>query len=119
MTYSITKYTYNKAKQIGVSVKPSTNKTKKIDVYKKIKGKGLRNGLRNELRNGLRNGLRNENTLIKVASVGAYGMNDYPTYMKKNGLKYAKTRRRLYKIRHNKDRKTRGTPGWYADKLLW
>jgi len=96
MAYSITKYTYNKAKQFGVSVKPSTNKTKKIDVYKKIKGKEH-----------------------KVASVGAYGMNDYPTYMKKNGLKYAKTRRRLYKIRHNKDRKTRGTPGWYADKLLW
>ena len=103
MTYSITKYTYNKAKQIGVSVKPSTNKTKKIDVYKKIKGKGL----------------RNENTLIKVASVGAYGMNDYPTYMKKNGLKYAKTRRRLYKIRHQKDRTRSGSPGWYADKLLW
>ena len=99
MTYSITKYTRNKAKQIGVSVKPSTNKTKKIDVYKKIKGKG--------------------NTLIKVASVGAAGMNDYPTYMKKKGIQYAKTRRRLYKIRHNKDRKTRGTPGWYADKLLW
>lgn len=101
MTYSITKYTYNKAKQFGVSVKPSTNKTKKIDVYKKGKG------------------LRNENTLIKVASVGAAGMNDYPTYMKKNGIQYAKTRRRLYKIRHNKDRKTKGTPGWYADKLLW
>ena len=97
MTYLITKYTYNKAKQFGVSVKPSTNKTKKIDVYKKGK----------------------ENTLIKVASVGAAGMNDYPTYMKKNGIQYAKTRRRLYKIRHNKDRKTRGTPGWYADKLLW
>lgn len=101
MTYSITKYTYTKAKQFGVLVKPSTNKTKKIDVYKK--GKGLKNG----------------NTLIKVASVGAAGMNDYPTYMKKNGIQYAKTRRRLYKIRHNKDRKTRGTPGWYADKLLW
>jgi hypothetical protein len=97
MTYSITKYTYNKAKQFGVSVKPSTNKTKKIDVYKKGK----------------------ENTLIKVASVGAAGMNDYPTYMKKKGIQYAKTRRRLYKIRHNRDRKTRGTPGWYADKLLW
>ena len=96
MTYSITKYTYNKAKQFGVLVKPSTNKTKKIDVYKKIKGKEH-----------------------KVASVGAYGMNDYPTYTKKNGIQYAKTRRRLYKIRHNKDRKTRGTPGWYADKLLW
>ena len=96
MTYSITKYTYNKAKQLGVTVKHSTNKTKKIDVYKKIKGKEH-----------------------KVASVGAYGMNDYPTYTKKKGLQYAKTRRRLYKIRHNKDRKTRGTPGWYADKLLW
>ena len=96
MTYSITKYTYNKAKQIGVLVKPSTNKTKKIDVYKKIKGKEH-----------------------KVASVGAYGMNDYPTYMKKQGLQYAKTRRRLYKIRHQKDRTRLGSPGWYADKLLW
>ena len=57
MTYSITKYTYNKAKQFGVLVKPSTNKTKKIDVYKKIKGKEH-----------------------KVASVGAYGMNDYPIF---------------------------------------
>ena len=101
MTYSITKYTYNKAKQFGVSVKPSTNKTKKIDVYKKSKNR------------------KKGNTLIKVASIGAAGMNDYPTYAKKRGLQYAKTRRRLYKIRHNKDRKTRGTPGWYADKLLW
>ena len=96
MSYSITKYTRDKAKQIRVLVKPSTNKTKKIDVYKKIKGKEY-----------------------KIASIGAAGMNDYPTYIKKNGLKYAKTRRRLYKIRHNKDKKTRGTSGWYADKLLW
>ena len=97
MTYSITKYTYTKAKQFGVLVKPSTNKTKKIEVYKKGKG----------------------NTLIKVASVGAAGMNDYPTYMKKKGIQYAKTRRRLYKIRHQKDRTRLGSPGWYADKLLW
>ena len=76
------------------------NKTKKLDVYKKIKNK---------------NGVIEK----KVASIGAYGMNDYPTYTKKKGIQYAKTRRRLYKIRHNKDRKTRGTPGWYADKLLW
>ncbi len=97
MTYFITKYTRNKAKQFGVLVKPSTNKTKKIDVYKKGKG----------------------NTLIKVASVGAAGMNNYPTYMKKKGIQYAKTRRRLYKIRHQKDRTRLGSPGWYADKLLW
>ena len=25
----------------------------------------------------------------------------------------------LYKKRHTKDRTKRGTPGWYADKLLW
>jgi len=52
--YSITNYTYKQAKKIGVVVKPSTNKTKKIDVYKKGK---------------------------KLASVGANGMNDFPTYI--------------------------------------
>ena len=92
MPYNITKYTYKQANKLGVTVKPSTNKTKKIDVYKKNK---------------------------KIASVGAYGMNDYPTYMQKMGSQYAKTRRRLYKIRHNKDRKEKWTNGWLADKLLW
>lgn len=92
MPYNITKYTYKKAKKLGVTVKHSTNKTKKIDVFK----------------NG-----------EKVASVGAYGMNDFPTYIKKNGMKFAKTRRRLYRIRHEKDRHEKGTPGFYADKLLW
>jgi hypothetical protein len=92
MPYQITQYTYNRAKKLGVQVKPSTNKTKKIDVFKNGK---------------------------KLASVGAYGMNDYPTFMKKRGEKYAKTRRRLYKIRHTKDRKIRGSRGWFADQLLW
>ena len=90
--YKITAYTYKKAKQLGVSVKPSTNKTKKIDVCKRDK---------------------------KVASIGANGMSDYPTYIKTHGIKYANTRRKLYKIRHKKDRTIRGTPGYYADKLLW
>ena len=92
MPYKITKYTYRQAKKIGVSVRPAKNKTKKIDVFKKDR---------------------------KIASVGAYGMNDFPTYMIKRGIKYAKTRRRLYKIRHEKDRKTKWTNGWLADKLLW
>jgi hypothetical protein len=90
--YKIKKYTYNKAKKLGLEVKPSTNKTKKIDVYKKGK---------------------------KVAAVGAAGMNDYPTYIEKRGLQYAKTRRRLYKMRHEKDRHIKGSHGWYADQLLW
>jgi hypothetical protein len=92
MPYTITKYTYKQAKKLGVTVRPSTNKTKKIDVYKKDK---------------------------KVASVGAQGMNDFPTFMKLNGKKYAQTRRKLYKMRHEKDRHVKGSRGWYADKLLW
>jgi len=90
--YFITKYTCKQAKKLGVVVKPSTNKTKKIDVFKQGK---------------------------KVASVGARGMNDFPTYMRKRGLAFAKTRRRLYKMRHEKDRHATGSPGYYADKLLW
>ena len=86
MPYTITKYTYRQAKKMGVTVKPSTNKTKKIDVIKQGK---------------------------KIASVGAYGMNDYPTYMKLKGNKYAKTRRRLYKMRHEKDRKTKRVHSMY------
>ena len=92
MPYAITNYTYKQAKKIGVVVKPSTNKTKKIDVYKKGK---------------------------KVASVGARGMGDFPSYIKTRGVKYAKERRRLYKIRHDKDRHLKGSRGWYADNLLW
>ena len=92
MPYQITNYTYKQARKMGVTVKPSTNKTKKIDVYKNNH---------------------------KIASVGAYGMNDFPTYMKLRGKKFANTRRRLYKMRHDKDRKKKWTNGWLADKLLW
>jgi hypothetical protein len=77
---------------MGVEVRPSTNPSKKIDVFKRGK---------------------------KVAMVGARGMNDFPTYIQKKGIIFAKTRRRLYRIRHEKDRHIKGTSGWYADKLLW
>lgn len=90
--YKITKYSYKQAKKFGVIIKPSTNKTKKIDIFKNGK---------------------------KIESVGAYGMNDYPTYIKKKGVKYAKTRRRLYKMRHEKDRHIKNSAGYYADKILW
>ncbi len=92
MKYSITNYTRKRAKQIGVIVKPSTNPAKKIDVFRKSR---------------------------KIASVGAAGMNDFPTYIRTRGLTYAKTRRRLYKMRHERDRHTKWTNGWLADKLLW
>ena len=90
--YKIKSYTYKKAAKLGVVVKPSTDKIHKIDVYKKDK---------------------------KIASIGAYGMNDYPTYILKKGLTYAKTRRKLYKIRHEKDRHKKWSRGWLSWKLLW
>jgi hypothetical protein len=97
MSYRIKRYTYNQAEKLGVEVKPSRTKGKKIDVFKKGK---------------------------KVASVGALGMNDFPTFMEKEkkGLipdGTANRRRKAYKSRHEKDRHVRGSKGYYADKLLW
>ena len=54
-----------------------------------------------------------------VTSVGARGYLDYPTYKKLFGKKVADQRRKLYKARHEKDRKVKGTPGYFADQLLW
>jgi hypothetical protein len=90
--YVITAYTRNQAKLLGVAVKLSTNKAKKIDVFKNSK---------------------------KIASVGATGYEDYPTFIKSHGKEYAEKRRALYKIRHNDDRKVKWSNGYLADKLLW
>lgn len=92
MAYQITAYTRKQAKKLGVVVKPSKVAGKKIDVYK----------------NG-----------EKVASVGALGMGDYPTFIREKGKTYADIRRSLYKQRHEKDRHIKGSNGFYADKLLW
>ena len=97
MMYKITNYSKQKAKSLGVTIKPSSNKKKKIDVFKKGE---------------------------KIASIGAMGMNDYPTYKSKErqGLVpkgTAEKRRALYKQRHSKDRNVKGTNGYYADKILW
>ena len=97
MAYNILPYSFRKAKDLGVEIKPSKNLLKKIDVFKNSK---------------------------KVASIGARGMNDFPTYLAKEKKGYyekgyAKERRKLYKIRHEKDRHKIGSNGWYADKILW
>ena len=89
MVYNITDYSYKQAKLLGVQIKPSTNKKKKIDVFKDDK---------------------------KIASSGFYGMMDYPTYIKEKGKAYANERRRLYHIRHSKDKSLNG---FYAKKILW
>lgn len=89
MDYKITTYSKLKAKQLNVKITPSTNSKKKIDVYKNN---------------------------VKIASVGALGYSDYPTYIIKNGKSYADERKRLYNIRHKNDK---GINGFYAKKLLW
>lgn len=90
--YLITRYTRERAKKLGVTVKQSSNKEKKIDV---IKNK------------------------VVIASVGATGYSDYPTYIRTHGVDYANRRRKLYKIRHNYDRKIVNSNGYWADNLLW
>jgi hypothetical protein len=79
MSYAITDYTRRKAKQIGVQVKPSTRKFKKLDVF----------------RDG-----------EKIASIGDTRYLDFPTYKKRFGDQVAEERRRLYHARHT--RKTQG-----------
>tara|TARA_Y100000114_G_scaffold43173_2_gene38604 strand:+ start:4959 stop:5270 length:312 start_codon:yes stop_codon:yes gene_type:complete len=93
MSYTITAYTKRQAKRLGVIVKPSTRKGKKIDVFSKD-GK-------------------------KLASIGALGMGDFPTFTKTKGKEFALKRQKAYKSRHQKTRTKVGTPSYYADQLLW
>jgi hypothetical protein len=95
--YIITAYTQAQARKLGVTVKHSKTHGKKLDVFK----------------NG-----------EKVATIGAIGYADYPTFMRlerqgKVATGTAVRRRKAYKMRHEKDRHIRNSNGWYADKLLW
>lgn len=90
--YKITPYTYKEASKHGVEVKPSTKVGKKIDVFKNGK---------------------------LIASVGATGYLDYPTFIQEKGKEYADKRRALYKQRHYKDLSVVGSGGWWANALLW
>ena len=90
MTYKITDYSYQQAKKLNVEIKPSSNKKKKIDVFKNDK---------------------------KIASIGAVGYNDYPTFIIKKSLDYANQRKKLYRLRHKKDLNSGN--GYFANKILW
>jgi len=80
------------AKRIGVEIYSSSNKKKKLSVYK----------------NG-----------VKVADIGARGYMDYDMYLRHFGKDYASERKRLYKIRHQKYRLIKDTPAYYSDRILW
>ena len=91
--YRITQYSKDQAQRLGVIIKQSTVQGKKIDVFNK-KGD-------------------------KLASIGAIGYGDYPTFIREKGFEYADKRRKLYKNRHEKDRHVRGSAGFFADRILW
>ena len=96
MSYKIKPLQIKKAKALNLTIKPSTNKKKKLDVLNK-KGE-------------------------KVGSIGAIGYMDYASYIQRDGLKIANERRKLYLKRHSKEPKMKDgkrTNSYYADVILW
>jgi|TARA_R110002060_G_scaffold37735_3_gene48881 hypothetical protein len=92
MPYQITARTQMIAKKLNVTVKPSTVKNKKIDVFKNNK---------------------------KIASVGDIRYNDFHIYLQTKGKEYAEARKKAYRTRHAKNISKVGSNGYYANALLW
>ena len=98
--YKIKPLQLKNAKKIGVEIKPSTNKRKKIDVFKDGK---------------------------KVGSIGAMypdgkPYKDYATYLTLLPKKEADKKRSNYLKRHAKEPKMKDgkrTNSYYADVILW
>lgn len=93
MAYTIKPYSYQKAKLLGVVIKPSTVSGKKIDVFDK-KGN-------------------------KLCSIGDKNYDDFPTFKIKEGIMVAEQHKKAYHQRHAKDSKVKGSAGWYAARILW
>jgi hypothetical protein len=91
MTYKILPQQRAAAKKLGVTIRPSAVKGKKIAVFKAGE---------------------------KVADIGALGYGDYWTYYQFD--KYlARSKREAYKARHNGEQNKIGSPGYYAWYILW
>ena len=80
------------AKKLGVEIKRSTRKNKKLDVFRKG---------------------------VKIASIGDLRYNDFHSYKRTKGIEFAKKRQTLYRIRHAKNIKVIGSAGYYSNLLLW
>jgi len=91
--YDILPYTFKKATELNIIVKPSKNIRYKIDIYD------------------------NKNNFL--FSGGATGYSDYPHYILSKGKIYADKRRMLYNIRHKKEISIPYSKGWYIAQLLW
>ena len=91
--YHIQPYTYSQASKLGVKIAPSKNPLKKIDVF--------------------------DYHGHFICSIGMNGYGDYPTFLKLKGKELADEKRRLFKLRFQRNRLKLGTPAYYADNLLW
>ena len=90
--YIITQYSYDKAKELGLTIKLSQFTTKKLDVYK-------------------------DN--VYLASIGDSRYNDYGSYCILFNKEYANERKRLYHNRHKKNSDVKYSKQWLALNLLW
>lgn len=97
MPYKIKERQRQAAQRLNVAIRPSSDKNKKLDVYK----------------NG-----------FLVARIGSAGYMDYASYQQKErkgavAPGTADRQRELYLIRHADNATKVGTPGYYSAKILW
>jgi hypothetical protein len=99
--YQITDLQYSNARRLGVTIKPSSSKRKKIDVYKGD---------------------------TKVGSIGGVKLDgsyygDFSMYLRTTTNEIANARRAAYLARHaSEPKKTANgsyTNSFYADRILW
>ena len=89
--YIITQYSYDRAKELGLTIKLSQFTTKKLDVYK-------------------------DNVYIN--SIGDSRYQDYPHYILIYNKEYADRRRELYHNRHKINSDVKYSKQWLALNLL-
>ena len=88
--YSIRKYSFDKAKKLGVKIEPSKKGNYKIDVF--------------------------DSNGVYITSIGDRRYSDFPSFLESHGKEYANKRRLLYHARHKNDLKERG---FLASNILW
>lgn len=91
MTYKIREYHKENAKDLGVKIRPSKAKGKKIEVEKP------------------------DGT---ISQIGATGYNDFATYQEKNKME-ANEKRENYRARHKCDNAIRYSNNHFACEILW
>ena len=91
--YKIYEHSKKQAELLNLTIKPSKNKNKKIDVY------------------------TNDDKFLH--SIGNILYNDYGRYIEMYNLLYANKRRKLYHIRHQKGINIINSKQYLAAKILW